>query len=70
MVDQLLAEMPLELRAVLVLFEVEELSTPEIADLLSIPVGTAASRLRRAREWVQTRLKRVLARAPSSGAFP
>ncbi|GAC1299481.1 MAG: hypothetical protein NVSMB1_26200 [Polyangiales bacterium] len=63
MADEILASMPLELRAVLILFEVEEMSTPEIASMLSIPVGTAASRLRRAREDVQERLKRVRARS-------
>jgi RNA polymerase sigma-70 factor (ECF subfamily) len=39
-----------ELRAVFVLFELEEMSAAEIAELLGIPVGTAKSRLRRARE--------------------
>ena len=35
---------------VFVLFELEGLSSPEIAALLEIPLGTVASRLRRARE--------------------
>jgi RNA polymerase sigma-70 factor (ECF subfamily) len=48
--DQLLAQLPPELRRVLVLAEIEGLSVPEIASLESIPLGTAASRLRRARE--------------------
>lgn len=48
--DKVLDEMDLDLRAVFVLFELEEMSTPEIASLLSIPHGTVASRLRRARE--------------------
>jgi RNA polymerase sigma-70 factor, ECF subfamily len=39
-----------ELRMVFVLFEVEEMTASEIAELLEIPVGTAKSRLRRARE--------------------
>ncbi len=39
-----------DLRVVFVLFELEEMSANEIAELLSIPVGTAKSRLRRARE--------------------
>ena len=39
----------LEQRAVFVLYELEELSVPDIAELLGVPVGTAASRLRRAR---------------------
>lgn len=39
-----------ELRMVFVLFEVEEMTAAEIAELLEIPIGTAKSRLRRARE--------------------
>lgn len=37
------------LREVLALYEIEELTLPEIAAALEIPEGTAASRLRRAR---------------------
>jgi RNA polymerase sigma-70 factor, ECF subfamily len=47
--DQALATLPLEQRAVFVLFELEGFSLPEIADSLGIPLGTATSRLRRAR---------------------
>jgi RNA polymerase sigma-70 factor (ECF subfamily) len=50
LLDELLAALPDDLRVVLVLYELEEMSTPEIAALLDIPLGTAASRLRRARE--------------------
>lgn len=60
--DAVLNEMPLDLRAVFVLFEVEEMSTSAIAELLQVPVGTVASRLRRAREDFQQRLKRFQAR--------
>jgi len=48
--DALLAALPAELRRVLVLAELEELTAPEIATLEGIPIGTATSRLRRARE--------------------
>jgi len=48
--DRILDGLPLDLRAVLVLFELEDLTTPEIATLLDLPVGTVASRLRRARQ--------------------
>ncbi len=48
-VQAILAQMPEDLRAVLVLCEVEERSDPEAADILGIKVGTAKSRLRRAR---------------------
>jgi RNA polymerase sigma-70 factor (ECF subfamily) len=48
--EALLARLAPEQRAVLVLREVEELSYREIAEVLSIPVGTVMSRLSRARE--------------------
>ena len=49
MLDQVLGQMKLDLRTVFVLFEVEEMSMGEIARILGIPIGTVASRLRRAR---------------------
>jgi hypothetical protein len=51
--------MPLELRAVFVLYELEQLTLPEIAELAAIPLGTATSRLRRAREQFQAHIKRI-----------
>ena len=50
LLDEVLAAMPLDLRTVFVLFELEEMATQDIATLLEIPTGTVASRLRRARE--------------------
>lgn len=47
--DRLLEAMPIELRSVFILFELEGLTSPEIAQLASLPLGTVASRLRRAR---------------------
>jgi RNA polymerase sigma-70 factor (ECF subfamily) len=41
--------MDVDLRAVLALYEFEEMTTAEIAAILDIPGGTVASRLRRAR---------------------
>jgi RNA polymerase sigma-70 factor, ECF subfamily len=70
LLDELLEQMPFELRAVFVLFELEELSTVEIAEALEIPRGTAASRLRRAREDFQTRVTRLRARLARRGAKP
>jgi len=49
MLDRVLSDMDGDLRTVFVLYEFEELSMAEIADALSIPRGTVASRLRRAR---------------------
>jgi RNA polymerase sigma-70 factor, ECF subfamily len=48
--DRLLESLPVDLRTVFVLFELEGLGSAEIASTLEIPVGTVASRLRRARE--------------------
>jgi RNA polymerase sigma-70 factor (ECF subfamily) len=50
LLDRVLDAMPQDLRAVFVLFELEELSIDQIAHLLVLPRGTVASRLRRARE--------------------
>jgi RNA polymerase sigma-70 factor (ECF subfamily) len=58
LLDSLLAQLDEDLRTVLVLTEVEGLSKREVAEVLEIPEGTAASRLRRARE----ELSRLLAR--------
>lgn len=58
----ILDEMPDELRAVFVLFEIEELGMAEIAALMDIPKGTVASRLRRAREHAQEAIQRHDAR--------
>lgn len=49
LLDRLLDKMPPELRSVFVLFELEELSVDEVAEMLELPRGTAATRLRRAR---------------------
>lgn len=53
LLERVLAEMTDDLRTVFVLFELEGLTSVEIGQLLEIPVGTAASRLRRAREEFQ-----------------
>ncbi|MDC3960636.1 RNA polymerase sigma factor [Polyangium jinanense] len=50
LLDEVLAAMPEDLRTVLVLFELEELTMQEISGALDLPMGTVASRLRRARE--------------------
>lgn len=48
--DLALSKIDPDLAEVFVLFEVEDMTSPEIAALLEIPLGTVASRLRRARE--------------------
>jgi RNA polymerase sigma-70 factor (ECF subfamily) len=56
---RLLEALPLDLRIVFVLFEVEELTASEVAAIVGIPVGTATSRLRRAREVFRTLVRRL-----------
>jgi RNA polymerase sigma-70 factor, ECF subfamily len=48
--DVALSKMNPELAEAFVLYEIEGLSSPEIAALLEIPLGSVASRLRRGRE--------------------
>ena len=57
--------LPDDLRTVFVLFEVEEMASADIAAALDLPLGTVASRLRRAREAFGTAAKRVRARMSS-----
>jgi RNA polymerase sigma-70 factor, ECF subfamily len=49
LLDALIGKLPEELRRVIVLAEIAQLEVAEIAELEQIPIGTAASRLRRAR---------------------
>lgn len=65
--DRVLDQMDEKQREVFVLFELEELEIPEIANILAIPVGTVGSRLRRAREDFSTIAKRLKARLAFSG---
>jgi RNA polymerase sigma-70 factor (ECF subfamily) len=54
--------MELEQRAPFILFELEELTVPEIAGTLSIPIGTVSSRLRAARDYFRAAVSRLHAR--------
>jgi RNA polymerase sigma-70 factor (ECF subfamily) len=63
LLERILAGLDLDLRIVLVLFELEGLSLSEIAVTVGIPRGTAASRLRRARAEFRAVLARTQARA-------
>jgi RNA polymerase sigma-70 factor (ECF subfamily) len=64
LLGDLLQLLPDKLRRVLVLAEVEQLEVPEIAALEDIPVGTAASRLRLARQQFRTLLEGARDRNP------
>lgn len=66
--ESVLSKLPEEQRLVFVLFEIEELSGEQIAELLGLPVGTVRSRLRLARDAFQREVKRLtLAHAREAG---
>jgi len=62
LLDEILSAMPMELRAILVLFELEQMTKSEVSELLDIPEGTCMSRLRRARKEFQAIARRRIAR--------
>jgi len=64
LLDKVLEAMPIDLRAAFVLYELEEMPIHTIASFLNIPIGTVASRLRRAR----TEFQRLVTRLNASGA--
>lgn len=53
LLQDVLAALPDDEREAFVLFELEELTQPEVSELLGIPTGTVASRVRRARERIR-----------------
>jgi RNA polymerase sigma-70 factor (ECF subfamily) len=59
--DDVLSSMADDLRTVLVLHEIEGLDVRQVAEIVGIPLGTASSRLRRAREEFSVIAKRVRA---------
>ncbi|HTA94333.1 MAG TPA: sigma-70 family RNA polymerase sigma factor [Polyangiaceae bacterium] len=67
LLDGILEEMPLEFRVVFVLYEIEQLTSAEIAAVVGVPTGTVASRLRRAREDFAARVERAEARRKFGG---
>jgi RNA polymerase sigma-70 factor (ECF subfamily) len=52
-----ISALPVHFREILLLCEVEEMSYQEIAETLSIPMGTVMSRLARARKTLRDRLR-------------
>lgn len=56
MLKESLEQLPAEFREVIVLRDLEELSYKQIADIITVPLGTVMSRLARAR----ARLKRII----------
>lgn len=67
LLDEILEALPMDLRAVFVLYELEEMSVTEIASMLALPRGTAASRLRRARKEFEKVVRRLKARGGFEG---
>jgi len=67
LLDAILDAMPVDLRAVIVLFEIEGLTMSEIADALVVPAGTVASRLRRARAELEIQVQRYRAHRRPGG---
>jgi RNA polymerase sigma-70 factor, ECF subfamily len=56
-VQRAIAELPAHYREVILLCEVEEMSYQQIAEILSIPIGTVMSRLARARSAIRKSFK-------------
>jgi RNA polymerase sigma-70 factor, ECF subfamily len=67
-VDEILELIPFDQRLVFVLFELEDMTTREIATALDLPSGTVASRLRLARRGFQQAVHRYQTRASARGA--
>ena len=58
LVQSAIADLPVHFREILLLCEVEEMSYQEIAETLSLPIGTVMSRLSRARKTLRDCLQR------------
>ncbi|HEY2735002.1 MAG TPA: sigma-70 family RNA polymerase sigma factor, partial [Polyangiales bacterium] len=65
--EAILDKLPEAQRVVFVLFELEELSGDEIAELLDVSVGTVRSRLRLAREQFGREVRRLAAIEANDG---
>jgi RNA polymerase sigma-70 factor (ECF subfamily) len=60
--DDVLDELPEDLRQVFVLFEIEEVAIKDISEMLDLPIGTVGSKLRRARKAFSDAVKRYKAK--------
>lgn len=67
LLERILDDMPEEARTTFVLFELEGQTTSAIGELLGLPMGTVASRLRRAREIFQERAEALQRTMPRGG---
>ena len=59
-ISRSIEELPVDLRAALILRELEGLSYEEIAEVLECPIGTVRSRIFRAREAIDTKVAQQL----------
>ena len=64
-----IGELPVYFREIILLCEVEEMSYQEIAETLSIPIGTVMSRLSRARKTLRDRLRPQLQEGSAMAAI-
>jgi RNA polymerase sigma-70 factor, ECF subfamily len=67
LLDRALATIDIGRRAVLVLHEIEQMTAPEIARTLEIPLNTVYSRLRVARVELEQEIRRMRASCPEKG---
>jgi RNA polymerase sigma-70 factor (ECF subfamily) len=67
LLDQVLDAMPMDLRAVFVLYELDGFTMAEIAETFELAPGTVASRLRRGRELFEARIGRLEKRLGRGG---
>ena len=65
--QRVIEAIPADLRVIFVLYEIEELTTREIALTMDVPHGTAVSRLRRAREAFEAIVRRMQAAERAGG---
>jgi len=68
LLDEALDMLTPEQRAVFALVEMEEMSVPETATVLEIPIGTVASRLRKARQVFDAAIRRMRLRELGRGS--
>jgi len=62
LLDRAIEGMPEDVRTAFVLFEIEDLTLREIADVSGVPQGTVASRVRRGRELFREAAQRIRSR--------
>lgn len=64
LLEHILSHLDADMVTVFSLYEIEGMSSPEIAEILDIPLGTVASRLRRARAAFREHAKRLENKIP------